>query len=423
MVAIVDARFVAGNAAYFFDDQAAIKQGAPQDGFVYRGSPVTPGYEAVRQPGESISVMLLLDTGQWAVGDCCAVQYSGAGGRDPLFTAHHYVPFLENQVAPLLIGLDATSFLHNAGLIDGLMDGERQAHTAVRYGVSQALLDAAALALSVSKTEVICRCYDLPLPDAAVPLFAQSGDDRYSSVDKMLMRRVDALPHALINSVDGKLGRQGEALLEYVRWLVARIRSVKPLISDAGSYHPTIHIDVYGTVGLIFDNQPRRVGEYLCRLAEAAEEFELYIEGPVDVGDHQRQIACLGQIREYVDEHTESLKIVADEWCNTLTDIRHFVDAKCCHMAQIKTPDLGSIHNVVEAVLYCKDGGVEAYQGGSCNETDLSARCCTQVALACQPDRLLIKPGMGFDEGMQIVSNEMNRTLEQLAVSESNDNT
>ncbi len=107
MVKIVSARFVAGHAAYFFDDQAAIKQGALQDGFVYRGSLLTPGFSAVRQPGESISVMLLLDTGQWAVGDCCAVQYSGAGGRDLLFTAAHYVPFLEARVTPMLAGLNA----------------------------------------------------------------------------------------------------------------------------------------------------------------------------------------------------------------------------------------------------------------------------------------------------------------------------
>ena len=36
---------------------------------------------------------------------------------------------------------------------------------------------------------------------------------------------------------------------------------------------------------------------------------------------------------------------------------------------------------------------------------------CTQVALALQPDQILAKPGMGVDEGLMIVFNEMQRTL------------
>ncbi len=68
-------------------------------------------------------------------------------------------------------------------------------------------------------------------------------------------------------------------------------------------------------------------------------------------------------------------------------------------MIQIKTPDLGGINNTIEAVLYCKDKGLGAYQGGTCNETDRSARICTDIALATRPDQILAKPGMGLDEG------------------------
>ena len=80
-------------------------------------------------------------------------------------------------------------------------------------------------------------------------------------------------------------------------------------------------------------------------------------------------------------------------------------------MIQIKTPDLGGIQNIVDAILYCNEHGVEAYQGGTCNETDVSARACVHVALAARPMRMLVKPGMGFDEGMNIVHNEMHRTV------------
>ena len=52
-----------------------------------------------------------------------------------------------------------------------------------------------------------------------------------------------------------------------------------------------------------------------------------------------------------------------------------------------------------------------AYQGGTCNETDRSAQVCVQAAMATQPEQVLAKPGMGVDEGYMIVYNEMARIL------------
>jgi len=411
---ITAARFVAGMSSYYFDDQSAIKNDARQDGFIYSGKPLTPGFSSVRQGGECISVMLQLSNGQWAIGDCCAVQYSGAGGRDPLFIAERYIDFLDKKIGPKLIGLDCNKFIDNAQFIDALEDKGKQVHTAIRYGLSQALLEAAAVSANCTKTEIVCGAYQLDVPKTRVPLFAQSGDERYHSVDKMVMRRVDALPHALINNIDEKVGRHGEKLLEYVKWLSGRIKSVSAELGYEKSYQPSIHIDVYGTLGQLYDNNVGAISDYLQTLAEAAQDFPLYVEGPIDTGEHQSQIATMSAIKQSVSNNSENLKIVADEWCNTLADIIEFVDADCCHMAQIKTPDLGSIHNVAAAIMYCKANGVEAYQGGTCNETDLSSKACVHVALACQPERLLVKPGMGFDEGMQIVNNEMNRTLAQI---------
>ncbi|MFP4015874.1 MAG: methylaspartate ammonia-lyase, partial [Halanaerobiales bacterium] len=69
-----------GYTGFYFDDQAAIKGDAVEDGCTYHGNCLTEGFTAVRQAGESISIQILLDDGQVAYGDCAAVQYSGAGG-------------------------------------------------------------------------------------------------------------------------------------------------------------------------------------------------------------------------------------------------------------------------------------------------------------------------------------------------------
>ncbi|TJW99970.1 MAG: methylaspartate ammonia-lyase, partial [Mesorhizobium sp.] len=62
----------------------------------------------------------------------------------------------------------------------------------------------------------------------------------------------------------------------------------------------------------------------------------------------------------------------------------------------------------------CKENNVDAYVGGSCSETDLSARATVHISVATQADMMLAKPGMGIDEGLSIVGNEQNRLLAML---------
>lgn len=402
---IISVAFAPGQSAYYFDDQAAIKAGAKQDGFVYRGRPQTEGFDAVRQRGQAISILLQLENGLWAQGDCAAVQYSGAGGRDPLFTCARFIPFMHEHLTPRLIGLDLCQFRSHAEAMDAMEIAGKPLHTAIRYGLSQALLEACALATHRLKCDVIRDEWGLKPDNSDLPLFGQSGDDRHANVDKMILRRVAALPHGLINNIPQKLGLNGGKLVEYVSWLSQRVETLR----REPDYTPKLHIDTYGTIGSIFDNDPIKMADYLSRLEKRAFPFELYIEGPCDAGSKQGQIDLLGRLRQTLRSRGCKVRIVADEWCNTLQDVRDFVGARCCDMVQIKTPDLGSLHNTIDAVLYCKGTPVEAYQGGTCNETDLSARASIHAAFATRPDRVLVKPGMGFDEGMCITANEASR--------------
>ena len=224
----------------------------------------------------------------------------------------------------------------------------------------------------------------------------------------MIIKQADVLPHALINNVKTKLGEHGELLEEYVAWLRDRILKLR----TREDYLPVFHIDVYGTIGAAFGNYNfEAMADYLAKLEEIAKPFHLRIEGPMDVEDRELQMKALAELTRVVDERGIHVELVADEWCNTLDDIKYFADHKAGHMVQIKTPDLGGINNIAEAVLYCKKKGIGAYQGGTCNETDRSAQVCVNIAMAVQPDQILAKPGMGVDEGYMIVYNEMQRIL------------
>lgn len=452
--------------AYYCEDLAALQSDPIPLAERYTAAPVTPSFRHVREVAEAVSVGLVLDNARTVWGDCVAVAYSGKAGRDPVFRAEEGLATIRRTVAPALQGREVTTFRELAAEVDALIETvevvrplpqpepvpgsaglsrreflatparlwrtaqgggqekrplptervtvKRPLHTAVRYGVSQALLRAVALTRGLTMAEVITEEWELPLPDAPVPIHAQSGGERRKNADKMIARRVASLPHALVDDIPEQLGEDGAKLTRYVRWLKERIQEL-----GGPNYRPTIHLDVHGALGQISENDLGRVLGHLYSLRTAAGPYPLRVESPVIMESREAQIEALKTLCEYVRLRKMDVQIVADEWANTLDDIRAFVEAQAADVIQIKMPDLGSVHNSVEAVLACKAGGpsttlrtgVGAFLGGSCAETDLSAKVAVHVALATRPDMIMAKPGMGVDEGVSLVQNEMTRAL------------
>ncbi|MDR2055131.1 MAG: methylaspartate ammonia-lyase [Desulfovibrio sp.] len=394
-----------GLGGYYFDDLEAVKRGARADGYFILGTPVTEGHKKVRNPGETISIMLQLDSGDIALGSCVAIQYSGVVGRDPILLPERYIPVIEQHVMPKIEGREITTFKETAEWFDNITVDGKKLHTGIRYGITQAILAAVAIRDKLSEAEVVAREYGTVVSDELIPILAQSSDLRYLNVDKMIIKKVPAIPQGLFNQVD-KVGEQGEKLEEYCRWLAGRVKE----FGDP-DYFPLIHLDVYGIPGKIFNNDPGRLAEYFAGLEKIVLPYHLDIECPVDAGTRDGTMEVMVKLAEELKKLGSKVDITADDWCNTLDDIKFFVDNKAADMIQIKTPDLGSIHNSIEAVLYCKKAGVKAFLGGTCNGTDISSRATVNMAMATRADMVYNKPGMGVDEGYMIVHNEMRRIL------------
>src|SRR3546814_18185148 len=64
------------------------------------------GYRKIVEPGTIISVMLVLEDGQIAFGDCADVIFAGVAGRDRVFQAEEHIDLLRTQVADRLRGRD-----------------------------------------------------------------------------------------------------------------------------------------------------------------------------------------------------------------------------------------------------------------------------------------------------------------------------
>jgi len=402
---ITDVVLSKGLTGYYLDDKHAIQKGAKLDGNFYHGDPVTEGFKTVRQAGESVSVMLMLDDGEIAYGDCVTGQYSGIGGRDKPFFADNLVPFLKKNVIPNLIDKEVINFRDISEAIENMrVDGERL-HTGVRYGITQALLDAVAKKNNLTMAEVICKEYGTKPSTKTIPVFVQTGDDRYIGTDKGIMKKAEVLPHALIKYIDD-VGYDGEELLAYARWIKERIKTI-----GERDFNPIIHLDLYGTVGYIFNQDVAKVIDYLEKLEDALKPYALQAEMPIDMGSKDGTIEAFLEIKRAFRERGIRIKLVVDEWANTIDEMKEWTDKKAADIIQIKTIDVGGVNRIIEAILYCKEHGMGTYLGGTCNETDISARVCANIAIATSPDQILAKPGMAVDEAMMIVKNEMSRVL------------
>ena len=203
--------------------------------------PLTPGHRHIRNPAPAVLIRLQSSDGHVGWGDAVTVQYSGFAGREP--------PLDPAALAPQLLlafeelgGAGDVSFAEACALVEGIRVEGRQLHSAVRYGLSQALLS---LAAAVSRRPPAQILLDLLGRGRIkpVPIYAQSGEERRRNVDKMILKRVDVLPHGLINSPEA-FGVGGDALLAYARWVRERIAG----LGDP-AYEPRLHFDVYGLLG------------------------------------------------------------------------------------------------------------------------------------------------------------------------------
>lgn len=386
----------------FWRDREAIQSGAVEDGFAYEGKPITPGFTTIVQSSEAVCIMLVLEDGQTACGDGTSVAYSALSGRDPLLFAKNYIPIVEKEVIPKLIGKDLHSFRSLAAELDHLLVQGKRLHSGIRYGLTQAILDGVAKANRTTMAEVVAREYGTKMVQEPIPLFAQcSSSDWYTMVDKIILRRIPIFPHAAVNTLS-KLDK----FQAYVEWTRKRIQNL-----TEASYHPVLHYDLYGNVGRRFGRNFSKMITYLKSLSETASPYPLRLEDPLIMSNRDSQIEQMQRLRRALKEEGLKIEIVADEWCNEFQDVQAFADASAADLIQLKPPDLGGIHHLVESILYCQQKGTMTYLGGSCCETEMSARACLHVALATGVDEFLIKPGVGVGTGYVIAHNEMQRVL------------
>lgn len=390
---------VPGVGGYWSQDQAAVQMGAEVDGFFFVGEPVTPGFEAIREPSDAYCVLLELVDGQVAYGDCLTVFNAGHAGRPP--------PLLRKELpraqAAVSVVYDRQKFrgFRDAAARLEFLDVEPDIAIPVAYGVSQALLCAASLANHTTMMRTLLHEYGVARPSRTPGLAGSCGGEWEHNVDKAIARRLAMFPQSAIQT-----RTECERLPEYVRWIRGRLRR----LAD-NDYRPDLHFDFHAALGRAYDNDLGKIGSYLGTIVDLAKPSRVYFEDPLLSRTADEALERMAGLRACIEEMGLDCGLIADEWANAPGGVRKFAFARAAHAIQIKMPDNGSLVNTIEAIRTCQENEILAYLGGSCNETDISARTTVHVGVAFGAWRMLTKPGLGFDEGVMIMTNEMNRVL------------
>jgi methylaspartate ammonia-lyase len=334
--------------------------------------------------------MLVLDDGQIAFGDFADVILAGVAGRDPAFNARDHIEYVLSEVADALRGRDVSEFRPNAAAMEDFKRKGARLHTAIRYGVSQALLHASALSRKLTMAEVIAQEYGSSVSTTPIPILASCQIDDLGQLDRVILKRVELLPHATFQIVSEHVGAQGEKLAAFVRRVAARCEEI-----GAPDYNPRIHVDLYGTLGELFSMNIEPLAEHLGKLRQESGKYKLLVESPMIAQTQQEQIDKFSALRQLLRSKGIDVGLIADEWCNTLADIKHFAAAGAVDFVQFlplgKSPPLKSADVLSRRNAAC-GGSRAACTGAICqlrcqkaHDDRIQGECLSRIPLIPTP--------------------------------------
>jgi methylaspartate ammonia-lyase len=396
-----------GIGGYWVNDQLAVQQGAAKDGFFFRGKPVLAGFSQIREPSNAILIVIKLADGQVAYGDCVTVLNAGYAGR-PRPIRSEWVPTVSARLSQAFNGSSYARLQDAFDAIDqvDLADIDDTLALPVAYGVSQALLNAAALARHQPAARVLMDEFEAGGVERMPQIAGSAGGDWYNNVDKAIARRLAMFPQSAIQTA-----KECEALPEYAGWIMRRLHELAP-----PDYRPDMHFDFHSALGRMFENRVDAVGAYLAGIVATCKGLKVYFEDPMLASSTEEAIEQMARIRNWLESHGVDCGLIADQWANGREQMETFMAARVVHAMQIKMPDNGSLKNTVWALQQSRATGTLAFLGGSNNETDISSRATVHMGVAFGAWRMLSKPGMGFDEGVMVMTNELQRVKFELGL-------
>lgn len=389
--------------SYYFEDITRIRRDLIPVSDRYHTETTHDSYPRVRTPAPAVSIGLQMADGTVAWGDCVPVSFSGKSGRalpkDPAALAQ----WLQQDLGPWFTGRKIESWLE---LETAFLKDFGDIPAFVRYGVSQAMVGMVAAATKRSFWRIFAEDLQLKTPDVRIPLHGSCGGDWGDTVDRMLARGLAFLPQGQFECLEEQIGSDGKNLIAWIHDFKARAARF--------NYTPTVTLDFHGALDELCNSNLVRVADMIQSLIQAAAPHACHIESPLLAADFQTFKTRISELKQILMDRgfkAPSFRLVADEWANSVQEMKVLSTAKAVDGIHVKMPDVGTLSECAEAVRILRDAGTFTLLGGSCTETMNGAKCTAHLAMVARPDAVLVKPGMGFDESFAYLDGEMAKVL------------
>jgi methylaspartate ammonia-lyase len=254
---------------------------------------------------------------------------------------------------------------------------DKPLNSAIRFGVSEALLRALAMAQGETITEVLVREYGLPLSRRVIPIHTEVKGGQAMPLYPQLASLEFRLPGV---DPEKELGENDERLQRLTRQLSERIAE-----ATSGT-RPTLHLNVNGGLGRLYQNNNGKILGALYGLQRVAAPLTLRIEDPVLDDDFQARSRMLAEIRDLLRMRSMSLQLVAGAGISELGDVETLLNANAAHMIRLSMVRLGTIHETMTAIIACQDQGFGVLLSGAPAEILGNVALATQPELAAAPD-------------------------------------
>ncbi|MFQ5575507.1 MAG: hypothetical protein ACE5G8_00820 [Anaerolineae bacterium] len=285
---------------------------------------------------------------------------------------------------------------------------ERPLHPGLRYGVSQALLAAAASLRGITPAEVIAAEYGLPLPDAPLPILAAYHGEWPDVAAVMPVGEIVAWGYTIsAANFKAELGDECRLLQRNVRRLKEQLTRLTP-----AGYAPAIHLNLRGGLGRLYRNDPGKMLGALFGLERAAAPYRLQIADPVVTATLKSQIDLFNQLKEYARLRKLTLQLAAESGVTSADTAQAVLEAGAAELIRLNPPWMGSLHRAIEGVLACRERGGTVLLGSDRAFGGRAIRTACQVALATRPAAVIVEAAAGGDgEGVAAAQREMRRAL------------
>ncbi len=322
---------------------------------------------------------------------------------------------LQAHLASLLVGRPFDNPLSLIADIETWLDAPQSPLApAIGYGLSLAAVAAEAHLQNRTMAAAMADIYQLPLSEASgegvVPLLAEAHD--FAATAALFDEMIADQPAAIGYRFSGgqlleAMGQHGEILQRFVRELQERIT-----VLGGGGYAPHLYVALAGGFGELAAAAHGEVKSgpvlgNLWGLEQAARPLPVLVEDPVVLEPVEAQATFLAQLRNFAQIRKMGLQFVGRAHAGSLDGITALTRAKGVHLIWLDGMQLGSLSRLVAAVRLCRDAGVGVVLGGHVGESVAAATAACQIALACRPDYLLVRPGQGTGIGLALMRREL----------------